>query len=83
MNVTLEKLSPGELHNLTRLAPETDEGRRFKERVLIEWFGRTHPWAVSVRGRDQLLSWFVKQERIMSRDELGAALRRIRAERAA
>jgi hypothetical protein len=36
-----------------------------------------------VRGRDQLLSWFVKQERIMSRDELGAALRRIRAERAA
>jgi hypothetical protein len=83
MIVTLEKLSPGELHNLTRLAPETDEGRRFKERVLIAWFERTHPWALSVRGRDQLLSWFVKQERIMSRDELGAALRRIRAERAA
>jgi hypothetical protein len=48
MIVTLEKLSPGELHNLTRLAPETDEGRRFKERVLIAWFERTHPWAMSV-----------------------------------
>jgi hypothetical protein len=34
MIVTLEKLSPGELHSLTRIAPETDEGRRFKERVL-------------------------------------------------
>jgi hypothetical protein len=77
-------LSLDELDALICFRPDTDAGRDLRGRIITEWFIRKYPAAKKKpRARWDLLVWFTQQERIMSRDELGAALRRIRAERAA
>jgi hypothetical protein len=76
LNVRLEKLTADEVRQLADLVATSQEGRRVRVRVneLVA------AQQVERSGRWPLLMWFARQERIMSRAELGAALSRRQAE---
>ena len=81
MLLTLESLSLDELEHLFAVHATSVEGVRLHERVACEVFLRKYPWTKGQRGRWDLLTWFARQERIMSLDEMRAALDRVQETR--
>lgn len=73
--VRLERLDAVEAEQLANLTTTTAEGERLRSRAGVHLYARQHH-ADRPQGRWPPLARFAQLERIMSREELAAALRR-------
>jgi hypothetical protein len=77
--VDLDSMGDAELLRLAALPAVTESACRLRREAATVWFQRGRSVVDGWRwGRWPLLVWFAKQERIMSREELTAALTRVR-----